>query len=174
METEASDIVDQLLTASNRHTVHRGALTLRWEITKSEEDFGRLLNLMKAEKENEGKFSAAAYLQSKERPDAALDVLAELLEAKHPSAQLIAAECDIRLGNCDSAEDRLSTVEVGESSISDLRVGAAYLRAMLVLECGKSHLKDEALRRLNEFSASDVAFDLPRLIEALKQRETSE
>jgi hypothetical protein len=100
-------------------------------------------------------------------------VLAELLEANHPIAQLIAAECDIRLGNCDGAENRLSTVEVGDSSVPHLRVGAAYLRAMLVLECGKSHLKDEALKRLNELSASDVTFDLPRLIEALKQNETS-
>jgi hypothetical protein len=173
LETEALDIVDKLLTASNRHTVRRGALALRWEITKSEEDFGRLLNLMKSEEENEGKFSAAAYFQSKNKPDAALDVLAELLEAKHPIAQLIAAECDIRLGNCDSAEDRLLTGETGESNIPDLRVGVAYLRAMLVLECGKSHLKNEALKRLNELSASDVTFDLPRLIEALKQHETS-
>jgi tetratricopeptide (TPR) repeat protein len=173
LDTEALDIVDQLLTASNRHTVQRGALTVKWEITESDEDFGQLLNLMKNEKENEGKFSAAAYLQSKDRPDAALEVLAELLEAKHPVAQLIAAECDIRLGNCDSAEDRLSTVKVGEGSIPDLRVGAAYLRAMLVLECGKNHLKDQALKRLNELSASVVTFDLPRLIEALEQHETS-
>ena len=44
---------------------------------------------------------------------------------------------------------------------------------MLVLECGKDHLKDEALKGLNEISASDVTFDLPRLIEALKQHETA-
>jgi hypothetical protein len=173
LKTEALHIADQLLTESSRHTVQRGALMLRWEITESEEDFGLLLDLMKNEKENEGKFSAAAYFQSKDRPDVALGVLAELLEAKHPIAQLIAAECDIRLGNCDSAEDRLSMVEVGESSIPDLRVGATYLLAMLVLECGKNQLKDEALKRLNELSASDVNFDLPGLIEALKQRETS-
>ncbi len=173
LKTEALHTADQLLTASSSHTVQRGALTLRWETTESEEDFGRLLNLMKNEKENEGKFSAAAYLQSKGRPDVALDVLADLLEAKHPIAQLIAAECDIRLGNCDSAEGRLSTIEVGESGIPNLRVGATYLRAMLVLECGKNHLKDEALKRLSELSASDVTFDLPRLIEALKQHETS-
>jgi hypothetical protein len=173
LNTEALHIADQLLTTSIRHTVQRGALTLRWEITESEEDLGRLLNLMKIEKENEGKFSAAAYLQSKNRPDVALDVLAELLEAKHPIAQLIAAECDIRLGSCDSAEDRLSTVEVGESTNPDLRIGVAYLRAMLVLECGKSHLKEDVLESLNELSTSDVTFDLPRLIEALKQRETS-
>jgi tetratricopeptide (TPR) repeat protein len=86
LKTKALHIADQLLTASSRHTVQRGALTLRWEITKSDEDFERLLNLMKNEKENEGKFSAAAYLQSKGRPDVALDVLAELLEAKHPIA----------------------------------------------------------------------------------------
>ena len=119
LKTEALHTADQLLTVSSRHSAQRGALTLRWEITESEEDFVRLLNLMKNQKENEGKFSAAAYLQSKGRPDVALEVLAELLEAKHPIAQLIAAECDIRLGNCDSAERRLSTLEVGESGIPD-------------------------------------------------------
>ena len=87
-----------------------------------------MLDLMKNEKNDEGKFSAAAYLQSENRPDVALDVLAELLAAKHPVAQLIAAECDIRLGNCDNAEDRLSTVETGESSIPKLRAGVAYLQ----------------------------------------------
>jgi hypothetical protein len=45
---------------------------------------------------------------------------------------------------------------------------------MLVLECGKSHFKDEAIRRLNELSISDVTFDLPGLIEALKHHETPE
>jgi tetratricopeptide (TPR) repeat protein len=170
---KALDIANQLLTASSRHTVQRGALTLKWEISRSEEDLRRLVDLMKNEKENEGRFSAASYLQSQDRPAVALEVLAELLEAKHPIAQLIAAECDIRLGNCDSAEDRLSTVDAIESPISDVRAGASYLRAMLVLDCGKNHLKDEALKRLNELSASDVTFDLRELIETLKQHETS-
>jgi hypothetical protein len=174
LKAEALDIVDKLLTASSRHTIRRGALTLRWEITDSEEDFAQLLNLMKTEGETEGKFSAAAYLQSKNRPAVALDVLAELLEAKHPIAQLIAVESDIRLGKCDSAEERLSTVEAETGSIRDTRAGIAYLRAVLVLECGKDHLKDEALNGLNQLSASDVTFDLPALIEALKQHETSE
>jgi hypothetical protein len=174
LKTEALHILDQLLTASSRHTVQRGALTLRWEITDSEEDFARLLNLMKTEGEDEGKFSAAAYLQSKDRPNIALDVLTELLEAKHPIAQLIAVECDIRLGKCDSAEERLSKVETATGSIRDTRAGIAYLRAVLVLECGKDHLKDEALNGLNQLSASDVRFDLSALIEALKQHETSE
>jgi hypothetical protein len=171
LRTEALDIVDQLLTTSNRHTVQRGALTLRWEITESEEDFRRLLNLMKSGKEDEGKFSAAAYLQSKNRPDAALEVLADLLEAKHPIAQIIATKCDIRMGDCTSAKVRFSTIEVEKLEPTRVRAGAAYIRAMLVLECGILDLKDEAIKGLAELSGSDVTFDPEELIEAITQYE---
>jgi hypothetical protein len=168
-KAEALNVLDQLLASSNSASMMRGALTLRWEISESKEDFGRLLEHMKAEKENDGTFSAAAYLQMKGKPDVALEVLAALLEANHPVALLIAAECDIRMKNCESAYTRISAIGSDKEGEVEVRGGVAFLRTALVLDCGMVHLKDDAIERLTALSDSEATFNRQGLIDLLKQ-----
>ena len=59
-KAEALNIVDQLIALSASDSTMRGALTLRWEISESDEDFGRLLERMKSEKRKLRCVSAAA------------------------------------------------------------------------------------------------------------------
>jgi hypothetical protein len=164
---EALDTIDTLIGSTTSARVMRGALTFRWELTETAEDFERLLVLMKAEIETDGLLSAAVYLHSKDKHDAALEVLAALLEANDPLALLLTAEWDIHVGRCEDAYSKVSSIGKDKESDVDVRGGMAFMLAMLVLDCGMVQLRDDALGRLAALSDDEARFDRQRVIDAL-------
>jgi hypothetical protein len=168
-DEEALKLANELIDASDVDLIRRGALAIKWEITQADEDFKRVFDQMLKTRSDRESLSAAGYLLSKRRPDAALEVLEEMLTQDVPVAQILAAECDVRLGDCKNAEARLTSVDASKEG---LRAGVAFVRALLVLDCGREDLKDEVLKALSELSPSAIPFDLPRLIEAVRNYET--
>jgi thioredoxin-like negative regulator of GroEL len=92
----ALDLIGVVLKEPDDRGTIRSATILKWEVSRSEDDFQSLFNLMDAEEDGDRRLAAASYLFDQGKPEAALDLLQSLLSRNDPSACLLAAESDIR------------------------------------------------------------------------------
>jgi hypothetical protein len=169
LHSEALNYIDEVLTQSTETTIIRNATALRWEYSAAEIDFTKLLALMQSEKDEEDRLSAAAYLIAHRKEAAALELLDRLIEQGNLAAGLLAAECEIMSGSCVSAAKRFSSLGLDASNDIEIRAGASYLQARLVLECGREELRKTAIRQLQEVLSIKPNSALAELLLALRR-----
>ena len=162
--SEALASVDEVLKKSGDRQTTSRALAFRWSLSGEDEDFQKLFSFMQAAETEEERTSAASFLISGKREEAALDLLKPLLEGKHSVATLLAVECEIQTGNCSDAAERLGSMEVNASSPLHVRSGFAFAHGMLVLECGREDLRESATRLVRDALSIE---DVPPLVEML-------
>jgi tetratricopeptide (TPR) repeat protein len=159
-----------LKEATDSQTI-RMAAGLRWQTSKSEDDFNSLFALMDADDDEDRRLAGAAYLFDQGKPEAALELLRSLLDRSHPSACLLAAEGDIRYGNCVAAAERVSSIKLDHSSPVEVRLGLAHLQALLVLECHRHDMGQDALEQLVELQKLQPNPRIDQLIIGLNDSE---
>jgi len=147
----------------------RVARTLRWQTTGADDDLEQLVAFMKNEKSGENLLSSAAYLMDQSKPELALDVLTPLLSDGSTVAQLLAAECEIRTGECTAAAQRLDSLCIDDESSLDLRLGFAHVQALMVLGCRRNDLRAASLALLERLTSEEALPSAHALIEALKK-----
>jgi tetratricopeptide (TPR) repeat protein len=167
----ALDLIAVVLKEADKPGTIRRATTLRWQVSRSEDDFQSLFDLMKAEEDEDSRLAGASYLFDHGKPEAALDLLKSLLDRNNPVAGLSAAEGDIRHGDCVAAAERLSSIKLDDSSSVDVRLGFAHLQALLVLECDKGDMRQTALEQLMELKQINPSPHIDQLIAAPNDSE---
>jgi hypothetical protein len=96
------------------------------------------------------RIAGAVYLSEHGRPAEALDILQAAIAADNPFACSSAVECDIRRGNCTTTGERLSSIELNDSTQAEVRLALAQAQAMFVLECKREDLKGGVLAQLEK------------------------
>jgi len=167
LQLEALPLVDEVLKQSDDRTITRHAMALKWELTGNDDDFAKLLDFLRPEESDEERLGDAAFLMSRQREGAALELLKPLLERNNPVSTLLAVECNIRLGNCPDAAQRLASIQVDASSALDVRSGFALVHGMLVLECGREDLRESALQQIKDVLSVKHVPALAELLKAL-------
>jgi len=167
----ALDLIAVVLEEADYPATILSATVLRWQVSRSEDDFQSLFHLMDAEESENSRLSGASFLFDHEKPEAALDLLKSLLDRNHPVACLLAAEGHIQKGDCVAAKRRLSSVKLSDSSPVEVRLGFAHLQALLVLECGETDMRQAALEQLMELKKFKPSPHIDQLIAALEASE---
>lgn len=172
-QVEALRKVDSVIAELMEMSSHRGlradAMSLRWYVTKEEEDFQAAKNDLETLTDSEHSQHLAAILIDHGDYDEAERILSDALIAGDPVAQLLIVDARVRANRTDSARDLLLMI-APDRVTSRLQHPYAVAYALVALACADDGLKKLAAAKLRQLPSigTRVAKHVKDFLEALE------
>ena len=134
-------------------SIHRGALanalSLRWQITKKEEDFRAAKNELERLTDSQDRQDLAIILINHGDFNEAERVLSDALSAADPVAQLLIIDARVRANRIDAARELLLNI-ASDRVTTRLRYPYAVTYALVALACADDELMKLAAANLRQ------------------------
>jgi hypothetical protein len=146
---KVSSVIGELKEMSNHHGLQADAMSLRWYITKEEQDFRVAKNELETFTDPEHRQHLAGILIDHGDYDEAERILSDGLTAGDPVAQLLIVDARLRANRIDSARELLLMI-TPDRVTPRLQHPYAVAYALVALACADDGLKKLAAVKLRQ------------------------